>query len=147
MQLAEEAELAGIAAVGAVRLEDRGQRLEGRVRDERADAVLHHAEAQGRVAVAIRAERRVRVVHVEAAQPVEPDRGVEARERLVEGVGVGDVDAGDEPVARVETDPEPGVAVEPVDEGRELVDRAAQRPSGAGGVLEDEPEPLVGELE
>jgi len=56
VELAQENELAGVAAVGAVRLEDRGEPLEGRVRDEGAEPVLHHAEAQRRVAVAIRAE-------------------------------------------------------------------------------------------
>ena len=72
---------------------------------------------------------------------------VDVRERLRRPRRVGDVDAGDEPVARVEADAEPRVAVEGVDEGGELVDRAAHRPSRAGGVLEDEPESLVRELE
>ena len=42
-------------------------------------------------------------------------------------------------MARVEADAEPRVPVERVDEDRELVDRAADRAAGAGGVLEQEP--------
>ena len=42
-------------------------------------------------------------------------------------------------MARVEADPEPGVAVEPVEERDELVERAADRPARAGGVLHQEP--------
>ena len=97
--------------------------------------------------VAIRAEGRVGVVDVQAAQPIEPDRVVEVRERLVERVGVGDVDARDPPVARVEADPEPLVPVEAVEQRGELVDGTPDRAAGPCGVLEDEPEPLVGQLE
>ena len=52
---------------------------------------------------------------------------------------VADVDAGDVEMAGVETDPEPRMPAERVDEQRELVDGAADRAARAGRVLEQEP--------
>src|SRR3990170_8545533 len=42
-------------------------------------------------------------------------------------------------MARVEADAEAGMSVERIEENRELVDRAADRPARAGGVLEQQP--------
>jgi hypothetical protein len=42
-------------------------------------------------------------------------------------------------MAGVETDAEVGIAVEPVDQGGELVDRSADRVAGPGGVLDQQP--------
>ena len=39
------------------------------------------------------------------------------------------------------------MTVEPVEDRRELVDRASDRPARAGRVLEQEPEPVVRQLE
>ena len=49
------------------------------------------------------------------------------------------LDAGDEEVARVEANAEPRVAVEGVDDRRELVDRAPDRAAGTGRVLDQQP--------
>jgi hypothetical protein len=57
----------------------------------------------------------------------------------IEGRAVGDVDPGDVEVTRVEADAEPRVPVEPLEQGRQLVERAADRAPGARGVLHQEP--------
>ena len=89
----------------------------------------------------------IRVVDVQAPQAIEADRLVELRECRVERGGVGDVDPRDEPVARVEADAEARMPVEGVEDRGELGDRPAHRSAGAGGVLEDQPEPVVRKLE
>src|SRR5216683_7557837 len=86
------------------------------------------------VAVAVRAERSLRVVHVQSAQPVEPDRLVELVEHAVQLLALGDVVAGDEEVARVEADAEARMPVEPLVDHRQLPDRAADRSAGTGRV-------------
>ena len=68
-----------------------------------------------------------------------PIDAVDLVEQRVERRRVGDVDAGDVEVARVEADAEPRVPVEPLVERRELLDRAADRAAGAGRVLHQEP--------
>ena len=50
-------------------------------------------------------------------------------------------------MARVETDSEAGVAVEPLPEGRELLERAADRAAGARRVLHQQPRLVRAELE
>ena len=82
--------------------------------------------------VAVRAQLGGGVVHVEAAEAVQADPLVDLDERRVVGRRVGDVDARDPEVAGVEAEPEPRMAVEPVDERGELVDRAADRAAGSG---------------
>ncbi len=88
------------------------------------------------MAVEVRPERRRRVVDVQAAQPVEPDAAVELGNRRVERRGVGDIDARGPPVAGVEADTESRVTVDGVDERGELVERAADRATGARAVLQ-----------
>ena len=60
---------------------------------------------------------------------------------------VADVDARAVEVRGVEADAEPGVAAAAVDHGRQLGDRAAHRPARAGGVLEQQPGAVAGQLE
>ena len=115
--------------------------------EERRHPVTDLPRAERGVAIAVRAEGCVRIVDVETAQPIEPDRVVELAECRVERDGIGDVDAGDPPVARVEADPEPRVPLEGVEDRRQLGDRAAHRAARAGGVLQHEPEPVVRQLE
>ncbi len=50
-------------------------------------------------------------------------------------------------VARVEADPEPRVSVEPVDQRRQLLERAADRAAGAGRVLDQQPRIALAALE
>ena len=117
------------------------------MREEGAEALAELALEHVRVPVAVRAERRRRVVDVQRAQPVEPDPVVDLGERRRHGVRIADVDSRDVEVAGVEADAEPRVAVERVDERRELVDRAADRAAGAGRVLEQEPRLLGAAVE
>ena len=58
-------------------LEQRGQALQLRVAEEDAELLADQAVADVLVPVAVRAERRLRVVHVQAAQAVEADLAVE----------------------------------------------------------------------
>ena len=53
----------------------------------------------------------------------------------------------DPPVAGIEADPEPRVPLERVEDRRQLGDRATHRAAGARGVLEDQPEAVVRQLE
>jgi hypothetical protein len=84
---------------------------------------------------------------VERPEPVEPDLCVELSEDRVERLAVGDVAAGDEEVAGIEADAEPGVAAEPVEDRRQLLDRAADRAARAGGVLHQKPRRVGAALE
>ena len=72
------AQLLDLGRVGAVavrtrRLHHGRQLLQRGMREERAEPLAELALEHVRVAVAVRAERRLRVVHVERAQPVEAD--------------------------------------------------------------------------
>ncbi len=90
------------------------------------------------MAVAVRAERRLRVVYVQAAQPVEADDRVEVVDDRGEPLGVAHVVTAREQVAAVEADPEPVmrlVAYAP-DQLRELLEGAPDGLTRAGGVLE-----------
>ena len=71
-------------AVRAGDLEQRRQALERRMGEEDGQAVADLALADVRVPVAVRAERRRRVVHVQGAQPVEADPVVHLRHDRVE---------------------------------------------------------------
>ena len=126
---------------------ERREVAEGGVAEEGRETVAEDAFGDDLVPVDVRAERRLRVVDVEQAEPLEPDPRVELAERLLERARVGDVDSRGPPVAGVEADAEPRVRVERVEEGGELRHRAADRAARAGGVLEAEPEPVRRQLE
>jgi len=110
--------------------------LDAWVSEEDAEPFAHEAGADVRVAVAVRAERRGGVVHVQAAQALEADPPVDLAERRVEKGRVGDVDPRDPEVAGVEAEAQAGVVAEAVDQDGELVHGAADRPAGSGRVLE-----------
>jgi hypothetical protein len=57
--------------------------------EEDAELLAHQPVADVVVPVAVRPERRLRVVHVQAAQAVEPDALVELADQLVEHCLVG----------------------------------------------------------
>ena len=105
-------------------LHDCGQILEGRVAKEGGEPGAEQPVTHPCVPVAVRTERGLRVVDVEAAEPVEADPGVELCQRIAESRRVGDVDAGGVPVAGVDAETKRGVAVERVEERL-----AAPRPS------------------
>ena len=80
------------------------------------------------------------VVDVQRAQPVEPDPCVDlARRARRPPLGSVDVVAGGVEVARVEADAEPRMAVEPLEQRLQLLERAADRAAGAGRVLHQQP--------
>ena len=56
--------------------------------EEGREPVADEAVGHELVPVAVRAERRLRVVHVQDAEPVEPDARVEIVERVVERRGI-----------------------------------------------------------
>ena len=107
--------------------------------EEDAELVAHQALADVVVTVAVRAQGRLRVVHVQCLEAVEPDLFVHFLYDAVQLVSVGDVVARGVQVARVEADADARVAVEAVDERGELVDRAADRVARAGRVLDQQP--------
>src|SRR4051812_35301879 len=109
------------------------------MRKEDAELLAEHTVADVVVAVAIRSERRLRVVHVERAQPVEPDLLVDLGEHLVELRARRDVVTGDVEVARVEADAQPLVLSERRVERGQLVDRTSDRVACARRVLDQEP--------
>src|SRR5437763_15402216 len=80
-------------------LEQRRESLEPRVREEDAELFAEQALLDVRVPVAVRAERRRGVVHVQRAQPVEPDPAVEVVDELVERLARGHVYSGHVEVA------------------------------------------------
>src|SRR5262249_48010061 len=86
-------------------LEDRRQPLEARLRQERGAARLAElALPERRVAVAIRAERRLRVVHVDAAEASLAQVLDEVVDDALEPGVVADVETAREHVAGVEAD-------------------------------------------
>ena len=89
--------------------------------------------------VAVRAERRRAVVHVQRPQPVEPDARVEIRHERVDRGRVGDVVARHVEVARVEADAEARVVFQTLEEDVQLFERAADRPACARRVLHQQP--------
>ena len=129
------------------RLEDRRQLLERGMREERVQPLAHQPGADRVVAVAVRAERLLRVVDVQAAQPVEADLAVEVGDGGVEHGLVGDVDARRVPVAGVEADAEPRMVVERGMDRGELVGRASDRAARAGRVLHQQPQVVGRQLE
>ena len=103
-------------------LDHRRELLQPRISEEDRELVPDQSLADVRVPVAVRAERRLRVVHVEGAQPVEPDQLVELVQQRVERRRVGHVVPRRPEVAGVETDPEPRMAIQALDERGELLE-------------------------
>ena len=131
---------AGRLALHARALEQRRQALEARLGQEgRAAARAELAVAGRRVAVAVRAERRLRVVHVQAAQPVEPDE----RHAVVDHLARACRPCGCRsrwPAGGSESRQTP-IRLSPprqLDQVAQLVEGAAERVAGAGGVLEQQ---------
>ena len=90
------------------------------------------------VAVAVRAERHLRVVDVQAAQATEgdgPRDGADDGVRLVEGLVR---HTGREEMLGVEADPEPSVPRGELEDAGELVETASDRAARSGCVLEQE---------
>src|SRR5437588_1581498 len=148
----EVTQLLDLLGVGSVTvlagdLEHDRQVLQLRMREEDAEAFAHHALADVVVAVAVRAERRLRVVCMQRTEAIEADPLVDVAQCGVERFGVGDVDTGDVPVAGVQADAEPPVSPERVEDHGQLVDRAPDRPPGARRVLHQHPRPLVAAVE
>src|SRR5689334_2453398 len=117
----------GSVSVAAGDLEQRRQLLQLRMSEEDAELLADHALADVVVPVAVGAERRLRVVHVQRAQPVEPDLAIQIAEQGVQRLAVGDVVARHPQVARVEADAESWMAVEAVEQRRQLLERASDR--------------------
>jgi len=117
------------------------------MREEGVEPLAHQPGTDRLVAVAVGAELGLRVVDVEAAEPVEPDLAVEVGDGGVEHRVVGDVDARHVPVAGVEADPEAWVVVERGVNGAELVGRAPDRAARPGRVLHQQPEVVCRQLE
>src|SRR5919204_2187336 len=149
VELTQLPNLVGVRAfaVYSGNLEQHRKLLQPRVSEERAESFTHQPFADVLVAVPVRAEGRLRVVRVQCAQAVEADLLVQVVEQRVECGGVRRGDARDVEVGRVETDAEPLVAVELVEDRRELVEGAPDRPARAGGVLHQHPRRLVAALE
>ena len=76
-----------------------------------------------------------------------PMRASRSSSGIVEHAGIGHVDPGRPPVARVDADPEARMPVDRVGEHLELGDRAADRSAGARGVLQAQPEVVGRQLE
>src|SRR5919198_345802 len=114
---------------------------------EGAELFADQALADVRVPVAVRPKRRGRIVDVQDAEPVEADPRVDLIHEPVELLPLGHVHSRHEEVARVEADPELRVRVEAVEERRQLVERAADRPARARRVLHQEPDPVAAEFE
>jgi len=86
VQLLRLADLVFVGAllVGPGDLQHSGQSLESRVAEEDAEPLVEQSFEDVRVPVAVRSERRLRVVDVQRTQPVEADRGVDLVEQRVE---------------------------------------------------------------
>jgi hypothetical protein len=149
MEVAELLDLVRVrpVAVGARDLQNRGQPLQLGVAEEDAHALGDLSLAQVRVAVAVGAQRCSGVVHMQRSQAVEADALLDLVQASVQRRAIRDIGARDPEVARVEADAKPRVPVEAVYEDRQLVDRAADRPAGSGGVLDQEPGRLGAALE
>jgi hypothetical protein len=91
------------------------------------------------VAVSVRPAGHLRVVQVQAAETLEPDRLVEPPHNLVRVVEALVAHARGEQVLGVETDSEPGIAACSLEHPRELGEAAPERPTGTGGVLHQQP--------
>ena len=88
-----------------------------------------------------------RVVHVQGAQAVEPDLAVELVEDGIERAHIGHVATGRVEMARVQTDPEARMPVEPVEDDGQLLDGPPDRVAGPGRVLHQQPRGLRAPVE
>jgi hypothetical protein len=129
----------GAAVVGARHLQDRGEALEGRVAEQGPEGSRAHVAAAGVVvAVDAGAVGHLRVVDVEAGQPLQADGPVEVVHQ-----GIGRVD-GVEGHARgpgvlgVQADAQTGIVAGAGDDPGQLLEGPADGAAGAGGVLEQE---------
>ena len=116
------------------------------MRQERGETVADEPLPDELVAVAVRAERRRRVVDVQNAKALEPDLLVEVAEGGVERFLVGHVDPDAHQWHESMQTPR-RMAADGVGERGKLVDRAPDRPAGACGVLDAQPEPVSRQLE
>src|ERR1700733_7966934 len=127
------------APVVASRLEYAGQLLEARLGNERRAPLLAElALAHDRVPVAVGSEPDGRIVDVQGAQPLAPNRPVELVDYLGEALTGSDVVPRGEHVARVQAHAEALAAAGRLDQLGELLERAPERASGAGGVFEQQ---------
>src|SRR5829696_750862 len=133
--------------VGAWGLHHGGEALHGLGGQEGAHPLAELALEHVRVPVAVRPERRGRVVDMQRSEAVEPDPLLHLLEDAAEGLRLPDLDPRHVEMARVEADPQPRMALEGVEDDGELVDRAADRAAGAGRVLEQEPRRLGAAVE
>src|SRR4051794_22937997 len=125
------------ALVGPRRLHDARQPVEARLGQEHGAAVgAELALRDVGVAVAVGAERRLRVVEVQRPDALDPDELDALVEHRAERLLGPDLEARGQKVAGVQADPEALVAAGGVDERGELVKRAPERPARARGVLE-----------
>jgi hypothetical protein len=86
------------------------------MRQKRSKALAHEPFADVRMAIAVRPQRRLRIVYVDGAEAVQADAVVDLREHLVDPSRVGHVDARDPEVAGIEADAKMRVPSEPIDE-------------------------------
>src|SRR5215203_431457 len=120
-------------------LEYRGKSLQPRVAQEHRELLSEQAILHVGVPVAVRPERCGRVVYVQRTQAVEPDLPVELVEDRVERGRVGHVATRRVQVARVQTDTEARMPVEPIEDDGKLLDGPADRSTRPGRVLHQQP--------
>src|SRR5690242_3431539 len=134
--------LVGSVSVGT-RLEQDRQAREAALAQEHAQPALAElALAEQCVAIAVRTKLGRRVVQVEHTEPLEPDLAIEFVDHRSELAPLADLVARRQQVTRVEADSKTIAGARDLDHLRELVERAADREAGAGGVLEEERAPL-----
>src|SRR3954452_21380626 len=98
--------------------------------------------------VAVRAEVRLRVVHVQALQSLEADGGDALVEHRLDSLRRADLEARREEVTRVQADANPVVPAAALNEVRELGERTAERALRPRRVLEQQRAALgLGECE
>jgi hypothetical protein len=134
VQVLELLDLVGVGALAVLprNLEEGRQTLQAGMREKDTELVAEETLADVRMAVAVRAEGRGRVVDVQRPQAIEADPRIDVLQKGVESSPVGHVDARDPEVARVEAEAEPRVASETLHEDGELVHGTSHRPAGAG---------------
>jgi len=96
----------------------------------------------GGACLAVGPERRLRVVHVDAGEPLDPEPRHVLVDHLGETVVVADVEPAGQHVARVEADADALVPTGAVHDVVQLGERAPDRAARASGVLEQEPAAL-----
>src|SRR3984885_9057727 len=131
------------APVVASRLEYAGQLLEARLGNEhRAPLLAELALAHDRVPVAFGSEPDGRIVDVQGAEPLAPNRAVELVDDLGEALTGSDVVPRGEHVARVQAHAEALSATGCLDQLGELLERAPEGAAGARRVFQEQPATL-----